>query len=255
MSSFFGRGGGLTVVVALAGALAFGRAAEAAVVANTLPPSADWTVSNAGAFNTTATSTTLTTGFSGVWFGWGPAGIYGYQPAWTPGNSADGNYLSLTASFSANAEDWNTYLYDRNHFAGLTFAPTLTGSYGGGAQSGVTLQFATSAQFVAISDLTQPHTYEFLLKNGQVSYRIDGVAYTGAALVSDPGFKLLVIGDGSGSSPTGVGSMTIGGVAFDNAPAADVLTTTAVPEPAAWALMIGGFGMAGAALRRRSAGA
>jgi hypothetical protein len=29
------------------------------------------------------------------------------------------------------------------------------------------------------------------------------------------------------------------------------VTTEAVPEPAAWALMIAGFGMAGAALRRR----
>jgi hypothetical protein len=31
------------------------------------------------------------------------------------------------------------------------------------------------------------------------------------------------------------------------------LTVTSVPEPASWALMIGGFGMAGAALRRRRA--
>jgi hypothetical protein len=33
----------------------------------------------------------------------------------------------------------------------------------------------------------------------------------------------------------------------------DPTPTTAVPEPATWALMIGGFGMAGAALRRRRA--
>jgi hypothetical protein len=36
-----------------------------------------------------------------------------------------------------------------------------------------------------------------------------------------------------------------GGVFFDG------LSVTAVPEPATWALMIGGFGMAGALLRRQ----
>jgi hypothetical protein len=39
-----------------------------------------------------------------------------------------------------------------------------------------------------------------------------------------------------------------GGVFFDN-----VSVSGAVPEPATWALMIGGFGMAGATLRRRRA--
>lgn len=47
-----------------------------------------------------------------------------------------------------------------------------------------------------------------------------------------------------------------GGLAYDNfvfdTPA---VTGGAVPEPAAWALMIGGFGMAGAMLRRRRAAA
>lgn len=250
-----GRAGLVIGAVAACVLIAGSGTAQAAVVASSLPPSADWTVSNAGAMSASPGSTTLTTaGYSGVWFGWGPASLYGYNPAWTPGDSAQGNYLSMTASFSANAEDWNTYLYDRSHFVGLAFAPTVGGFYGSGAQSGVTLTFAAGSQFVALADLTAPHTFEFLLKNGQVSYRIDGTAYTGAALAADPGFKLLVIGDGSGSTPTGVGSMTVSGLAFDNAPTADLLLTTAtggVPEPAAWALMILGFGLSGATLRRR----
>lgn len=39
-----------------------------------------------------------------------------------------------------------------------------------------------------------------------------------------------------------------GGVFFD-----DVSVSGVVPEPATWALMIGGFGLAGALLRRRRA--
>jgi hypothetical protein len=36
---------------------------------------------------------------------------------------------------------------------------------------------------------------------------------------------------------------------------ADLYKAGAIPEPSSWALMIGGFGLLGAALRRRAAGA
>ena len=52
--------------------------------------------------------------------------------------------------------------------------------------------------------------------------------------------------------------MNLAGVAFGGTTYAPVKITVdsvaaAVPEPAAWALMIGGFGMAGAMFRRRRA--
>jgi len=42
-----------------------------------------------------------------------------------------------------------------------------------------------------------------------------------------------------------------GGVAMSSKPIHYLVSVTSVPEPASWAMMIAGFGMAGAALRRR----
>ena len=42
-----------------------------------------------------------------------------------------------------------------------------------------------------------------------------------------------------------------GGIYLDNITVFDVTAPGAVPEPTTWALMISGFGLAGAALRRR----
>lgn len=254
------------LAAALVATAATAGGAQAAVVADSLPyqGSPDWStvVFSGTSMSTDGTSSTLTTRqVRGVWFGYNP----GAPPAWSLGTAAQGNYLSLDLSFSANAADWSLYLYDQTHFLNIAFAPTncVPGNcYGATPQAGVTLHFADGAdadtelesQFVAL-DLTQSHTFEALLKNGQVSYRIDGHAYTGAAhAVSNS--QLLVIGDGSGSTLTGVGSMYVHGASLDTAPAFDVLETTAVgavPEPGTWALMIGGFGVAGAALRRRRA--
>ncbi|MDB5452456.1 MAG: hypothetical protein JWO33_1034 [Caulobacteraceae bacterium] len=236
-------------------------AAQADPVATSLPHngSADWTIANGPLTGAGPTSTTLETfPYTGVWFGWGPASMYGNQPGWTPGDNTAGNYLSLTANFSDGAQNWSAYMYDRTDFAQIEFAPTLCSldgyCYDDPVRSGVLLYFgdadnAPVTQFVDL-DLSTIHTYEFLLKGGQVSYRIDGKAFSGASYNVDPGFQLLVIGDSSSPTPTGLGYLTVHKVAFDNAPLLDVLESTA-PEPASWALMITGFGAMGAMLRRR----
>ena len=53
----------------------------------------------------------------------------------------------------------------------------------------------------------------------------------------------------------GVGQMFITKVAFDNGPSVDRLVApgtpvAGVPEPASWAMLVGGMGLVGAALRR-----
>ena len=239
--------------------------AGAATVVDTLPyqGTPGWTdIVFGGTTMTTngTTSTLATTNFQGVWFGWGA--WYGDQPGWTPGTSAAGNYLSLTAAFSPNAADWSAYFYDQSHAVSMLFAPTpcppADNCYNYAPATGVNIYFrdplnsgGAVSQFVSL-DPSLTHTYEFLLKGGAVSYRIDGTAYTGLAQEVSLGAPLLVIGDGSGSSPSGVGSMKISGVQFDNAYSANQLSSiAAVPEPATWAMMLGGFGLAGASLRRR----
>lgn len=95
---------------------------------------------------------------------------------------------------------------------------TLTLHYEGGAS-----QDYIGGQIV--NDLTFPSGDQISgLTNGVVTYRVtDGARLIGATFTS------------TGDS-----------FEFDN------LATGAVPEPASWALMIAGFGLAGAAMRRRN---
>lgn len=65
-------------------------------------------------------------------------------------------------------------------------------------------------------------------------------AFSKLALTVGPGtYSFSITGDGSGGVPASLGVRL------------DTLTAGAVPEPMSWALMIGGFAMTGAAMRRR----
>lgn len=246
-------------VLAAVAALCAAGGAQAAVVADSLPYQGTpyWTdVVFAGTSMTTnGTTSTLTTAQQrGVWFGWSAGSN---PPAWSLGSNAAGNYVRLDMQLTSGARDWSVYLHDGQRSATIVFNPT---DCNGNAVNCTLANFAPGVRVYArdsggaqISqffnvDTTQRAVYEFVLKGDTASYRIDGVAWTRQAEVS--GSNILVIGDGSGSTLTGWGSMIVHGVSIDTAPSFDTLQTT-VPEPSAWALMIGGLGLVGGALRRR----
>lgn len=185
----------------------------------------------------------------GLWFGNGTA--IGHNPGWVFGSSSVGTYIDISMKLGANSEDWSLYFHDGSGYAGaLTFNPA--GAYNLPTNFGVSYLHAEPGNVAANGFLPMDlsdgfHRMEVLLKNGMVSYAIDGVlAYSGQAFLSGTQ-QLLVIGDGSGPTQTGVGSMQVDRVHIDTAP--QISTLTSVPVPGALPLL--GSALAAAAFMRR----
>jgi PEP-CTERM motif len=91
--------------------------------------------------------------------------------------------------------------------------------------------------------------------SGSASSALDGNAAANRAAISATIGNLL-IADGSGFAIRWTDRDVGGsdhGLAIDDLTLTATLAPSAVPEPAAWAMLIGGLGFAGAALRRRPA--
>lgn len=242
---------------ALGLALAMPAASASAATITGLPyvNSPNWTeVRFSGTSMTVSgnTATLTTANGAGVWFGW--ADYVGDTPSWRPGSSSEGNSIYLDAAYSANAADWDFYFYDGTSFASIIISPTgcSDNCYGQPAFVGAELIFSDGLggmrrDRIAL-DMTQFTTLGFHMADGVVNYTVGGNVYSGAAFASQRGSPLLVVGDGSGSTRTGVGSMTFRAPVFDNA-AGPVPPVGAVPEPATWAMLIVGFGLVGGAMR------
>ncbi|MEQ9460729.1 MAG: hypothetical protein RIG82_07250 [Phycisphaeraceae bacterium] len=178
---------------------------------------------------------TLTTGPSrGIWFG-NANHASGFSVPWQVGSSSEGNYLRVRAKLGEGATEWSLYLYDKDFYVGFGLdADVLSwGTAGGGGSMAW--------------DPTEWHVYEFLMKDGVVTYRVDEsrVLYHGPAVASSVPTGFMVMGDGSGSTPTGTGSMLFDEVLYMTSPDFEI-----VPEPAGVAVL--GLGLLG--LRRRGGG-
>jgi hypothetical protein len=93
---------------------------------------------------------------------------------------------------------------------------------------------------------------------GSAGYITAGGTLTLGGLVWDNPFQSFTTADGSNFTVhfDDLAGFAIGSTITDKVTiTVNSIGAGAVPEPASWALMIGGFGMAGAMLRRRRAGA
>lgn len=239
----------------MAGAVLVGAAAEAAVFAfdPTSAPANNQTwyslsTSNGNnlqgcrfggtSWGSDGSSISLTTApGQGIWIG----NLYVHRGSvntnWAPSNNTVGNEYSARLALTPGSKQWSFYLADGTYGASFSIDDNTVSWYGGGAGG-------AGVVYSAPLNATQFHMYSFLLKGGLVRYQIDGATlYAGPAYTATYDFQFL-IGDGSGSTPTGSGSMTIDSVNFNTAPVA------AVPEPGA--LLGVGIAVAGLAVRRRA---
>lgn len=220
-------------------------------VSNTYP----WTAVVFGSTSMSASGGVLamvTAPNEGIYFGKG----IGTGPGWALGSVTSGTYISLDMRLSAGSKDWSLYFYDNDgqHSAAWLWNPA--GGYADPLNAGFEYYHddgnGDSISTFVPFDLADGafHTFEILLKDHLVHYAVDGrLLYSGAAAAAGTA-NLLVIGDGSGSTPTGTGAMFVDHVFIDTAPTMNALAATPVPLPPALALLAVPLGLALQSRRR-----
>ncbi|MFS0737462.1 PEPxxWA-CTERM sorting domain-containing protein [Sphingomonas sp. 1P06PA] len=140
---------------------------------------------------------------------------------------------------SGGAGDLGTYSAGNSdaasgNYAAITFTPT----------AGYEVSF-TSLNYFRGTATSAPARFRLLDENDMVVFTQD----TGSPGTTNP---TLAINSAYYSGPITLEFASFSGIVSIDDLLLDVRQiATAVPEPASWALMIGGFGMTGAALRRR----
>ena len=177
-----------------------------------------------------------------------PAGDF--LASYTGPHQADLDVTSLSVSYNPGTMDFLI----QSTFAGAV-DPSLPGFYVIGANTGT-----GTGPFASIGAPDVKFNQVILVqKNGTAT--IGGVALAaGSVTIGGNALSLIVplsMLPSTGFDPGRYGfniwprSGTVGGLATISDFAPNNATLAAVPEPAAWSLMLGGFGMIGGALRRR----
>ena len=181
--------------------------------------------------------------YSGIWFGRGTG--YGDDPSFSLANTADGNLVSAKLALGANATDWSLYWYDASGYG--SFFSFLNNGF----------EYTTTAGTTFVSaDMTQFNTFTSYVLAGQVSYFFNNTYLGGGAAVTG-GNNFLLIGDGSGSTPTGAGSMYLDSLKIITAVGADAPliaggpAAPSVPDNGAVTLLLAGS-LLGLGLVRRT---
>ena len=193
----------------------------------------------------------------------------GYGAAWT---SAGGNASSFSAgaahdgSFGATgATSGPEWRYRTDGAASISTGSVLSAWMRNDAGGRFYLGFAAD-NTGANSFVLAANTGQLLFQNNE-SYGFSNVSSTSFSFTTGQwyfatvSFGSSIVGSVYGSDGTtllgqltasGLSRGTSGGVAVRGFAASfDTIGLTAVPEPASWAMMIAGFGLVGAAMRRR----
>jgi len=254
--------------------IACGAVVALAISAVAGSASASVSLSNGTLFRTDAGGTNQNTSGSTVARGaWGT--VLGQQNI--PGNYGAQLFLATTAtpsasdffapasSFSAGLQEGaNTFYFwgDGDDLAGGTAAFGLNLWFDGAAASAVAISAlaptpGTTFSANSSSGCTAAYNFTCVAGSGALSFVV------GDATITLTDFRILGVGNGSGGedrvyhdnvngyAPPAHGNGVNDTYGYFVLNVATTTTETPVPEPATWALMITGFGLAGTALRTR----
>lgn len=193
---------------------------------------------------------------AGAWNAQGWAGNYGaYRTGGTPASPFGGLYLSNLASHTIISASFILgFLESWDSLNGSCCAPDHLEIWIDGAQV-ADMTYNNALGSVKDTDGgTVIHEYVQANGNGYFSDTLVDMSTAGfltfAHTASTLSLEFRVTGNGwQGGSDEGIGLDNVV-LTYDGVRAPP---TGGIPEPATWALMIGGFGMAGATLRRRRA--
>ena len=174
----------------------------------------------------------------GIWFG--RTDGYGDPSGFSLANTASGNWVQMRVALSPGATDWSLYWYDASGYGSSFYLH----------DNGFNYYYGGGTYFQPVADMSAFHTFTTYVLAGQVSYFFDNT-YLGGGAALTGATNFLLIGDGSASTVSGIGTMyvdylTIITAVGDNPP-------SPVPEPASAAALagIGALAFAHGATRRR----